>query len=149
MVWYGMVCCFYFRRHALHERQDVWNNTSSRGFSINMLIVVSFRIFKMYAVLVCPAGHRLSRAPPDPPRPRDRATPAPHSSPRRCARRRMGAAVQHGEQGGWKGAPGDRLARSPLWRGIIKSGNPGAISENMLCTRYQRTNVNYCCCRYC
>ena len=45
------------------------------------VVSMSFWIFKKYPFYVY-AGERLSREPPDPPRRRDRATPAPHGSPR-------------------------------------------------------------------
>ena len=46
--------------------------------------MTSFRTFKTISVLVHPEERRLSRAPPDPARPRDRATLPPHSSPWRA-----------------------------------------------------------------
>ena len=56
-------------------------------------------------VLVCPVLERLSRAPPGPPRPRDRATPAPHSSPRGPRRknaRRRGRSFVSWVSGVWQ-----------------------------------------------
>ena len=52
-------------------------------------MVISLRIVKTASVLVCLAEHRLSRVPPGLPRPRDRATPPPHGSPR-CHRQKNG-----------------------------------------------------------
>ena len=67
-------------------------------------------------VLVSPAGGRLARARPDPARPRDRATPAPHVIGERSGakrRARIAGSVERCSRG--------RLARPPLWRGIIKT----------------------------
>ena len=70
----------------------------TKGFRLNeraskvVLVVTSFSILKTTSVLVCPAGHRISRPPPPRRRPRDRATPAPHNNPpiNRCPRRKKG-----------------------------------------------------------
>lgn len=74
-------------------------------------------IFRFYLVLVCPAGQRLSRAPSYPPRPRDRAEPAPHSSPpmnnnngidrinNRCHRRKKGRRKRTRRAGGGERRP--------------------------------------------
>ena len=61
---------------------------TSRGFLITkyanvvVVIVVSLSIFTAVSVSLCSVLERLSRAPPGPPLPCDRATPAPHSGAR-------------------------------------------------------------------
>ena len=47
-----------------------------------MIMMMPKWIFENMSVPVYPGRHRLYRAPPDPPRHHDRATPAPHISPR-------------------------------------------------------------------
>ena len=85
-----------------------------------VVVVVTSLIFKTSSVLVHPAGHRLFRPPPDPPRPRDHATPAPHSSPR-CSRRKKGRSRRTRRAGG--------VGRCPLGDGFLGSrergGSPG------------------------
>ena len=92
--------------------------------TINVKTRLSSRRFgssKSTSVLIGPVKHRLSRAPSDPPRPRDHATPAPHGG-QRCHRRQIGRQRRTRRAGSaGKGAPGDGLARSPLWRVIIKT----------------------------
>ena len=68
-----------------------------------VIIMVSFWIFQTISVSVCPAGVRLSRAPPNPPRPRDRTTIAPHGSAR-CSWRKKAPNAKLGERGASKGA---------------------------------------------
>ena len=71
--------------------------------------MTSFWIFKSFSVLECPAGERLSRAPPDLPRPRDRAMRAPHDSPR-CAPRKNGRRSPTRRAGGVeRNPPGDGM----------------------------------------
>ena len=65
-----------------------------------VVVVVLFWIFKTKFVLVCPARH--SRAPADPPRPRDRATPAPYSSSGSRRRHNGGTETKLGERGAVK-----------------------------------------------
>ena len=81
-----------------------------------------FRLFTTISVLVCPVGHRLLRAPPDPPRPRDGVTPAPHSSPQ-CPRRER-APIPNNSASGGRGQvlSRGRLARSPGNEGIPGKG---------------------------
>ena len=68
-------------------------------------VMVSFGVFKTIWISACPTGERLSRPPPDPPRPRGRATPAPHGSRARCYRRKNGPPnAKHGEREASKGA---------------------------------------------
>ena len=54
---------------------------------------------------------QLSRAPPDPPRPHDRATPA-FMAALGVIGEGSGANAELGERAAWRGAPGDGLARS-------------------------------------
>lgn len=56
------------------------------------------------SVFVCPAGNRLSRTPPDRPRPRDRAPPSPHRS-LQCPRRKKGRRNQSRRAGGVERRP--------------------------------------------
>ena len=78
-----------------------------------LVIMMSERIFENMPVPVCPVRHRLCRAPPDPPRHHERATLAPHISPRcprrkncrRCPTRRAGA-VERRPPGDNRSLPG-------------------------------------------
>ena len=100
--------------------QNIIRTDSSSYDSYNTFIDArSSWIFQTASVLVCPAQRRHSRAPPDPPRPRNCATPAPHGSTR-YYRRKIGRRSPTRREA-WKGASEDGLARSPLWRGIIKT----------------------------
>ena len=68
-------------------------------------------------VSVCPVSERPSRAPPGRPRPRVRATPAPHSSPR-------GSRRKDGRQRQTRRADVEKEPspiRSPIWRGMLKT----------------------------
>ena len=80
--------------------------------------MTSLWIFKSYSVLAGPAGHRLSRPLPDPPRPHGGATP-PRQGSRPCSRqkdrchrqsRRAGGAARH--------PPGDGLLGPRKRRGF-------------------------------
>ena len=52
------------------------------NYYASVIVMTSHWIFKAYSVRVCTAGHRLSRPPPDPPRPRHpRPTQQPSLSP--------------------------------------------------------------------
>ena len=73
---------------------------------------MAFGSSKLSPFQYAPRGRRLSRPPPGVPRPRDRATPAPHSSPQ-CPSERRGAAVEPGERGRRKVPSWGRHARSP------------------------------------
>ena len=69
-----------------------------------------FWMFKIITVSVCAARHRLSRAPPGPSRPRDRATPGSHSNAR-CPRRKNGRRRRIRRAGG--------VGRCPPWDGLL------------------------------
>ena len=72
----------------------------------------------MMSALVCPQGERLSRATAPPPRPRDRATSAPHGIAR-FRRRTIGRKHRRWRAGGVeRSPPGDGLAQSPGKEGI-------------------------------
>ena len=72
-------------------------------------------IFKTTSVLVCPWRLRLSHAPPDPSRSRDRLTPAPHESTR-CHRRKNEPQCQTRRAGGVeRSPPGDGLLGPRDW----------------------------------
>ena len=91
-------------------------------------VVTSRWIFKTYSVLICFGGHRPTRAPPDPPRPHDRATPAPHSCPS-CPPAKEGAPPSNSASGGRGKVPSrGRLARSPGKEGILGKGGVSIIS---------------------
>ena len=68
-----------------------------------VVVVIPKWPFITMSIFACPAEHGLSRAPADLHRPRDAATPDPHSSPRcRCEGR--GANAKLRERGASKGA---------------------------------------------
>ena len=108
------------RPHVLHK-----NSGAARLLSLQLLRYTGVRhihlylirfgsrhrdahwVFKSSSALVCLTGHRLSRASPDPPRPRDCATPAPHSSTTGTVGstgKRRSTAAELGERGAWEGA---------------------------------------------
>ena len=110
-----------------------------------IVVVVSVCTDETTPVLVCPAGERLSRAP----RGRATAPRPPYAAALGVFGERSSAAVQLGERVAWKGAPGDGLTRSPLWRGIIKmeipvrylKTIPGTIQQQAVHKLTQRTAV--------
>ena len=75
-------------------------------------MVMSFGIFKTKSVLVCPTGHRLSRPPPEPPRPHH-AQPTKQPSALGVPGERRGAAAKPRERRASKGTLQGRLAWSP------------------------------------
>ena len=88
-----------------------------------MMMTTSHWTLTSYSALVCPGGHRLSQAPPDPSRPRHGATPAPHSSSR-CHRQKNGRRNRNRRAGG--------VARRPSRYGLLgpreRRGSPGRVS---------------------
>ena len=91
-------------------------------------MVISLRIVKTASVLVCLAEHRLSRVPPGLPRPRDRATPPPHGSPR-CHRRKNGRRRRTRRAGGVERCPPGDGFLDPRERGeILGKGGFSIIS---------------------
>ena len=107
--------------------------------------MTSFRTFKSISALVCPTGHRLSRAPPDPSRPRDRAKPVPHSSPiNGCPRLEKRCQRQTQRAGGVERcSPADGLIDPRDRGGSQKHGNPNATQHQ---TVHARTHLLLCCC---
>ena len=69
-----------------------------------MEVAIPKRIFTTMSVSVFFFNTDCCRAPPDPPRLQDRATPAPHGSTR-CYRRKNGPSAKLGERGASKGVP--------------------------------------------
>ena len=98
--------------------KHMWHSTSVFFYN-PLIVVVSFWIFKNTSALVCPVSERLSRAPPAPPRPQDRATPAPHGGTT-SYRRKNGPKHQTRRAGSVERS---RL-RSPIWREIVKTWKP-------------------------
>ena len=87
------------------------------------------------------------RALPGPPRPRGRATLAPHGSTR-SHRRKIGHQLPTRRAGGVeRSLPGDGLDLSPLWRGIIKKRkSQDEHSELRVINVLSRCCTYYCCC---
>ena len=96
-----------------------------------MMTMTSFTISKTYSALVCPAGHRLSRAPPHPPRPRARATAMPHYNPQpSVSLAKEGAPPPNSASGGCrKVLSRERLAQSPRKEGTPGMGGASIISD--------------------
>ena len=102
-----------------------------------LMNVVSLWIFTSESFVECPVLERLSRAPSDPPRPRDRATSAPHGT--RSNRRKN----RPQRQPRLAGSVERSRPRSPIWRGIVKiwKSRYDAVQHN-LCIH----ELTYCCC---
>ena len=113
------------------------------------LLIYAYRrravlIVKTNSFLLCPVKHRLSRAPPDSPRPRDRATPARHGHPQ-CLRRKIGRrSPSLGEWGAWKGAPGDGLLDPRSGGSQKKTWKSQHDTATILC----KNVLTYRCCCY-
>ena len=105
--------------------------------TITPMDVVAFSILKTTPVRLCPAKHRLSRAPPVPSRPRDRATPAPHGHPSVSSGKDR--APQSNSASGERGKvlPGTACSIPVLAGDHKKYGNPN--------TTQQQTVHEYCC----
>ena len=85
---------------------------------------VGLDLQRCLSVLICPTGERFSRAPPDPSRPRDRATSAPRGSTTRCRRRKIGRRSPTRRAGGVERCSRGRACSIPVWRGSIKMKIP-------------------------
>ena len=110
------------------------------------LLIYAYRrravlIVKTNSFLLCPVKHRLSRAPPDSPRPRDRATPARHGHPQGLRRKIGRRSPSLGEWGAWKGAPGDGLLDPRSGGSQKKTWKSQHDTATILC----KNVLTYCC----